>query len=575
MHHSHCILALVIVASLCACKRSNDPKQATQIELFVDVTADSGIDFVHVAAEQQNEFFMPRAIGSGAAFLDYDGDGQLDVYCLQNGGPDSHSVNRLYRQVDGKFTDVSPGSGLDLDGYGMGVAVGDINNDGKSDVVVTEYGQTRLLVNESVDAQPRFRDVSNSAGIENALWGTSTCFFDYDRDGWLDLLIVNYVSYDPTRWCAGRGATQEFCGPDAFPGQASRLYHNLGDIDGDEKGDAKFEDVTARSGFAKHEGPGLGVFCGDFDGDRWPDVFVAHDGQPNHLWINQTDGTFKEEAITRGLAYNSMGDSEADMGIGIGDVNGNGLFDVFVTHLTTETHTLWSQGPKGIFTDKTATSGIAKTKWRGTGFGTVLADLDNDGDLDMALANGRVRRISGETSAVRPGLSEFWTQYAERDQIVLNDGTGKFTDASEENPAVSKPAGVARGLACADFNNDGSLDLLITNIAGPPVLLQNTKANAGNWVLVKATDPQTNRDAIGAEVYLTAGGTTLMRWVNPGYSFLCSNDPRAHFGLGKLTTYDAIQVVWPDGAIESFSGGAANRQITLEKGTGQPAKISQ
>ena len=425
---------IVAVLSL-GCKQSTTaPKE----QLFADVTASSGLAFQHIPGEHEQEFFMPRSVGSGAAFLDFDSDGWLDIYCLQNGGPDSKLTNKLYRQTNGSFTDVTKGSGLDIDGFAMGTAVGDVNNDGRPDVVVTEYGRARLFINESTDGTPRFRDISAEAGVRNELWGTSTCFVDYDRDGWLDLVLVNYVNYDPTRWCAGRGGTQDYCGPDAFPGRATRLLHNLGDADGDGTGDASFEDVTVSSGFADHPGPGLGVFCADFDGDRWPDIFIANDGQPNHLWINQRDGTFKEEATTRGIGYNSMGDSEADMGIAIGDVNSDGFFDIFVTHLTTETHTLWKQGPRGIFIDKTATSGIASTAWRGTGFGTVMADLDNDGDMDLALANGRVTRVTGDAPEVPQDLDEFWTNYAERDQILLNDGHGKFTDASNENPAVSK-----------------------------------------------------------------------------------------------------------------------------------------
>ena len=568
--HSSAILAVV---GLCfaGCNKSTPEDN----QLFEDVTVKAGVDFKHIPGEHEQEFFMPRCVGSGAAFIDFDSDGWLDIYCIQNGGPDSGLTNKIYRQVDGKFTDVSSGSGIDVDGFAMGTAVGDVNNDGKPDLVVSEYGRARLFINETTAAQPKFRDVSQAAGVRNELWGTSTCFVDYDRDGWLDIVLVNYVNYDPTRWCAGRGGTQDYCGPDAFPGRATRLLHNQGDIDGDGIGDAKFEDVTVSSGFADHPAPGLGVFCADFDGDRWPDIFIANDGKPNHLWINQKDGTFKEEAITRGLGYNSMGDSEADMGIAIGDVNSDGMFDIFVTHLTTETHTLWSQGPRGIFIDKTATSGIAATAWRGTGFGTVMADLDNDGDMDLALANGRVTRTPGEPPKVAEGLDAFWKNYAERDQIILNDGKGMFIDASEQNLAVSQLAGVSRGMACADFNNDGALDLLITRVSGPPALLKNTKANSANWLQVRAVDPKLNRDAYGAEVYVRTGSRTLMRWVNPGYSYLCSNDPRAHFGLGADTEIAEIKIVWPDGSVEAFPGGKPNQQITVMKGEGTPITVDQ
>jgi hypothetical protein len=565
----HFVFGMLCVATIgCGQKSKNAPLNA-DADLFVDVTTDVGVDMKHVAGG--DDYFMPRSVGSGAAFLDFDDDGLLDILLLQNGGPNSGATHRLYRQdPSGKFVDSTAGSGLDVDGFAMGVAVGDINNDGKVDVLISEYGNARLFLNQSDSSGAKFVDITKPSGLSNSLWGTSCCIFDYDRDGWLDMLLVNYVSYDPSRWCADGGGRQEFCGPDAFNGRPSKLYRNLGDVDHHGVGDAKFEDVTVSSGLSDHPGPGLGVFCADFDGDRWPDIFVANDGKPNHLWINQTDGTFKEEAVSRGLGYNSMGDSEADMGIAIGDVSGDGFFDLFVTHLTTETHTLWSQGPRGIFVDRTATSGLASTKWRGTGFGTVMADLDNDGDLDLALANGSVL---GNSVHAKEG--DFWSRYAEQDQILLNDGNGKFLDASTENSSVSKVAGVSRGLACADFNNDGSLDLLFTKIAGPPALFKNVKQDSGNWLLVRAIDEKLNRDAYGAEVYVFVGDKTFMRWVNPGYSYLCSNDPRAHFGLGSATEVTEIKIVWPDGSVEAFPGVKVNQLVTIAKGQGKPITIDE
>jgi hypothetical protein len=244
------------------------------------------------------------------------------------------------------------------------------------------------------------------------------------------------------------------------------------------------------------------------------------------------------------------------------------MIDVFVTHLSDETHTLWTQGPRGIFTDRTATSGLTSTQWRGTGFGTVMMDVDNDGDLDLFLANGRVTRETGPLPELETGLPEFWHPYAQRDQVLLNQD-GRFVDASLENDALCRYAAVSRGMATADFNNDGRKDLLITHVASPPRLLLNACKNAGHWLTVRAIDPPLKRDAYGAEVYVEAGGKQWMRWINPGYSFLCSNDPRAHFGLGREAEVTAIRVVWPDGSEERFPGGSVDRQVTLRRGEGQ------
>jgi hypothetical protein len=503
--------------------------------------------------------------------FDYDDDGWLDVYLLQNAGPESKAVNRLFRQSGpGTFVDVTAGSGLDERGWGMGVAAGDVNNDGRVDLVVTEYGKARLFLNAGHGLRPRFVDVSAAAGMENPFWGTSTALVDYDRDGWLDLVLVNYVSYDPSRPCSGEDGRPDFCGPKAFPRRVTKLFRNLGP-GGDRAAEprtVRFEDRTIPSGLAARAGPGLGVFCADFDGDRWPDIFVANDGEPNHLWINQRDGTFKEDGAARGIAVNSMGMAEANMGVAIGDVNGDDLFDVFVTHLTTETHTLWMQQPRGAFQDRTVASRVPAAAWRGTGFGTVLLDADNDGHLDLAIANGRVKRPMSAPPSV-PRLDPFWQTYAERNQLLRGDGQGMFTDVSQANPALSGEAGVSRGLACADLDNDGGLDLLVTRIAAPVQLLKNVAPRRGHWLLVRAVDPRLSRDACGAEIHLRAGTRRWMRWANPGYSYLCSNDPRAHFGLGTADRYDRIEVVWPDGARERFPGGPADRQVVLRRGEGE------
>jgi hypothetical protein len=392
---------------------------------FEDVTEASGLDFVHDAGTR-GDYFMPQIMGSGAALFDYDNDGRLDLYLIHNGGPHGAKNHLFHQEKDGRFTDVSAGSGLAVAGFGMGVAVGDVNNDGWPDLLLTEYGGVRLFLN---NGNGTFTDVTQAAGLDNLLWAASACFLDYDRDGWLDLVVVNYVDYAPSRPCADASGKPDYCTPGAFAGSVTKLYRNRGP---EKRLSIRFEDVTLRAGLGHKPGPGLGVVCADFDGDRWPDLFVANDGRPNHLWINRHDGTFKEEAVPRGLGYNALGRAEANMGIALGDVNGDGLFDLFVTHLTEETNTLWVQGPRGQFQDRTGAAGLASPGWHGTGFGTVLADFNPDGAPDLAVTNGRVSRAKLRPAAERidGGLAPFWVPYAERNQLFTGDGRGRFRDVS-------------------------------------------------------------------------------------------------------------------------------------------------
>ena len=560
------LLAFVSLGAA-GCRKAESPAAAgepAEAAWFADVTEHAGLDFVHEAGPT-GHYFMPQMVGSGAALFDFDGDGLLDIYLLQNGGPKGPR-NRLFKQLpDGTFRDVSAGSGLDIAGHNMGVAVGDINNDGRPDVVVTQYGGLRLFLN---NGDGTFTDVTKEAGLDRALlWATSACFVDYDRDGWLDLVVVDYVQYDPKRWCAEGSSRQDFCGPNAFPGSVTKLFHNLGRGTGPHG--ICFQDVTLASGLGRQPGPGLGVFCADFDGDRWPDILIANDGKPNHLWINQHDGTFKEEALTRGVACNAMGRAEANMGIAVGDVDGDGLFDVYITHLNEETNTLWKQGPRGMFQDRTVGAALTRSVWRGTGFGTVLGDFDHDGALDLAVANGRVKRPRDGPDSAPAAPDQFWRVYGERNQLFRNEGGGRFRDMSAQNAAFCGTAAVWRGLACGDVFNDGCLDLLVTAVAAPARLYRNVAPKGGHWLTVRALDPALHRDAYGAEITVRAGKRHWLRWANPGYSYLCSNDPRAHFGLGPAERVDGIDVVWPDGSAETFPGCAADRALVLRKGDGE------
>ena len=507
---------------------------------FEDITAKSAINFVHNPGAT-GRYLVPEQMGSGAALLDFDNDGRLDIYLIQHSGT---TPNRLFQQQpDGTFKDVSPASGLDVAGFGTGVAAGDVNNDGKVDVLVTEYGAVKLFLN-----QGNGKFAATPAGLDNPRWATSAAFFDYNRDGWLDLVVANYLDYDPTQKCGDAKGNPEFCGPHGFPGLVTRLFKNRG---------GRFEDVTVVSGLARGRGPALGVLCADFDGDQWPDIFLADDGRPNRLLINKRDGTFNDEAAARGVALNSMGQTAGNMGVAIGDVDGNGLFDLFVTHLAEEYHSLWTQQPRGVFQDNFSGFGLAAQQWRGTGFGTALADFDLDGDLDLAFVNGRVKRGA-------PG-GDFWAPYAQRNQIFAND-SGRFRDISSVNSDFSGSPSVGRGLAVGDIDNDGDIDLLATSVSGPARLYRNAALRAGHWLTVRVTDPALGgRDAYGAEVVVEAAGRRHWRLANPAFSYLCSNDPRVHFGLGSATAFDAIDVLWPDGTKQSFPGGLADRFIHLQK----------
>ena len=537
---------------------------------FEDVTDKVGLNFVHDAGPT-GSYFLPQSMGSGAAFLDFDGDGRLDVYLIQNGGPNSHSVNRLFHQEpDGTFKDVTEKSGLGIAGYGMGVAVGDVNNDGLTDVLVTEFGRLRLFLNRG---DGRFEDVTTEAGLESSLWGTSAAFLDYDRDGRLDIIIANYVDYPPNSSCAQRPGMKDFCSPNALAHTSAKLFRNTGPRPGGERPAARvtFRDETVSSGLGALIAPGLGVAVADFDGDGWPDVFVANDARPNRLWINCRNGTFSDEAVARGVATTGTGRAMAGMGVAVGDIANVGRLDVFVTHLTSETNTLWRQRARGQFVDVTAEWGLLHTR-RGTGFGTVCADLDNDGFLDLAIVNGRVTR--GSPRAV-DGVPEFWAPYAERNQLLANTGSGRFIDISGRNAPLCGHRNVARGLVAGDFDNDGALDLLVTTIAGRARLYRNVAPNRGHWLKVRAIDPNLNRDAYGAEVTVVADNRTFFRVLSPAESYLCSAPSVLHFGLGTADRITRIEVKWPDGWREEFDGPTSDTTVKLLRGTGRASRRSE
>jgi hypothetical protein len=558
------VIVLFLPVLSTGCQRIPDSASAPAVESgpdwFEDVTDKWGLDFVHDAGPLDGTYPLPQTTGSGAALFDCDGDGRLDIYLLNNGGPKGRP-NQLYRQrKDGTFVNASKDSGLDFAGYCMGAAVGDINNDGRPDLLVTLVGSVRLFLNRGGG---KFRDITKEAGLDNPVWAASAAFFDYDRDGRLDLVVVNYVDFDPSWRCTSTRGQWDYCSPNVFPPTVSRLFHNEGAKDGVPI----FKDVTMSSGLGKVPGPGLGVYCADFDGDGWPDIFVANDGKPNHLWINRKNGTFTEEAVLRGLAYDGMGRAQAGMGVAFADVDGDGLLDVFVTHLTEEQHTLWKQGPRGLFSDRSRQARLSAPAWRSTGFGTALLDLDNDGWPDLVIANGRAARGPAVEAS---SLGEHWGPYGERNQVFANNGAGQFKDISLSNPDFCGRVNVARGLAVGDIDGDGGLDILLTTAGGRARLFRNKAADRGHWLSVRAVDRAGRRDALGAEVVVHTAARRQIRVLQTADSYLSASEAAVHFGLGKEERYEKIEVLWPDGTRERFEGGKADKVRRLRQGTGKP-----
>ncbi len=535
----------------CSSKPASTASTAVREDLFVEATDKLGIHF-QLDPGDTSDFYVPKVMGSGVAVFDADGDGRQDLLFLQNSGPTSNSKNKLYRQkTDGTFEDVSTGSGLDFAGHNMGVAIGDIDNDGLPDIVITQFPGVRIFRNLG---DFHFQDVTATCGVSNPHWGTSASFIDFDGDGRLDLFIANYIDFDRGHSC--ENSTQggrEFCGPSTATGVPAKLFRNLGGKD------IQFADVSMASNIGKSLSPGLGVYCADLTGDGWPDIFVTNDAKPNFLWVNQKNGTFAEEALPRGIAYNSMGQVAANMGIAVGDVNRDGLLDLYVTHLTTESNTLWLQNPPGYFKDRTIPTKVATTTWHGTGFGTLMSDFDCDGYVDIALVNGRVAR--GSTSDA--SLPQFWQNYGERNQILLNNA-GSFNDVSNDNPAFCHFGNVGRGLAVGDLNGDGFPDLVTTAIGSPARVFLNTAKSANHWLIVRALTPA-GAPAIGAEVRLKLEAGEQLRVIQPSESYLSSSQPDAFFGLGGVADFLEIRVRWPDGTIAMVAAGKGDRIITVRQ----------
>jgi hypothetical protein len=511
---------------------------------FTDVTTPSGIQFQHNSGAFGGKF-LPETLGSGCAFLDYDCDGWQDIL-LVNGAdwPDhkrSRTTLRLYRNNrDGTFSDVTAHAGLDVEIYGMGVAVGDYNNDGFPDVLITCVGQNRLFRNTG---KGTFVDVTNASGLgKREGFSTSAVWFDYDRDGLLDLFVCNYVKWSPEHdvFCSLDGKHKSYCTPEAYRGETCWLFHN--------RGNGTFEDVTASSGIFDSSCKSLGVALFDDQSDGWLDLLVANDTQPNKLYRNQRNGTFRDFAVEAGLAFSSEGKARAGMGVDVADFDNSGTPGVAITNFDNEMIGLYRASGKG-FEDVAAQSGVGVASRNSLGFGCAFLDVNLDGWLDFAVANGHidetVRNIRGNVG------------YAQPPQLFLNGGNGKFRDVAAEVGGGFDHPKVARGLAYGDFDRDGDLDLLITTNNGPAYLYRNDQIAGNRSIRFRLIGTKSNRDAIGATVRIFAGGLMQTRMVKGGSSYLSQSELPVTFGLERRDRADRVVIHWPSGRIEEFKSVAA------------------
>ncbi|MCZ6617268.1 MAG: VCBS repeat-containing protein, partial [Gammaproteobacteria bacterium] len=492
------LLLLVIICSIASSVGWTE-ERAVQ-PTFVDVTGSSGIGFLHDSGPT-DEYLLPEVMGSGVAVFDYDQDDDLDIYFV-GGLP---GTGRLYRRDDsGIFEDVTEQANLHNPGHGMGTALGDIDNDGDLDLYLTNLEGDRLQRN---NGDGTFTDVTAIAGIEADTWSSSATFCDIDGDGFLDLFVATYVMPDKHQVCSTETGGADYCPPNVYPSQPDRLYRN--------EGDGTFVDISTTSGIGRVINPALGVVCSDFNRDGRVDIFVANDGAANFLWINQGDGTFVERGMLWGVATNLFGESQAGMGIALGDVNGDAALDIFLTHVDQESNTLYTSTRDGAMMDGTIRSKLGPVSVPYTGFGTAFLDMDHDGDLDLAVANGRVRKPV-ETSRAGPSNTQkstgesFTWLYGESNLLLENSGQGKFHNVCAASFSCAEKS-VSRGLIAADLDRDGDLDLLLSNSNGPARIFENRVPKQGRWLQLRLSDPRIGRDAIGAVVRARVGERWLVR----------------------------------------------------------------
>lgn len=567
MTRAFVVMAAVAIGGVVACgggPPSPPPSAATpgaaasaSPPWFADEAAARGVTLRHRSGHEAGRYRLPEIMGGGAALFDMDGDGDLDALLVQSGvlgGPDSGPRHRLYRNDGtGRFDDVTAGSGVDVAGYGMGVASGDYDGDGDPDLYLTNLGTNVLLRN---DGGGRFTDVTAAAGVAGGGWSTSAAFVDVDGDGWLDLFVTRYLAWAPDRerQCFSLTGVADYCSPKNYAAPTTDLLFR-------NTGRGAFTDASAAAGLTTARGNGLGVVADDVDGDGRVDLFVANDGTPNHLWMNQGGGRFVEDALARGVAIDQDGAPKAGMGVHAADVDGDGDNDLLVMNLDTEADSYFRNDGR-FFVDATSSVGLRVVSRRFTRFGMALLDFDNDGRLDLYEANGRVG-LQGETFADDP--------YAEPNLLLRGvDGPG-FAEVLPRGGTAAPIVRTSRAAAFGDIDGDGGLDILVANRDEAPTLLRNVVARRGHWWQAWVKDAR-GSDAVGARLAIHAGGRTLRRDVRTAYSYLAANDPRVHVGLGTATHVEAIDVHWPDGVTERFGPFDADRIVTLRRGGGTVAQ---
>ncbi len=539
---------------------------------LVDVTKRSGIDFKQSHGGSGERYYV-ETVGSGVGLIDFDDDGLLDIYLL-NGAPlpgykDKLPItNALYRNLGAlRFAKVPNAAGLIDSNYGMGVAVGDFDNDGDQDIFISNFGPNKLYRNDD----GHFADVTSKAKIGDNNFATSCTFLDYDRDGWLDLYVANYVNFTIENHIpCGLGKTniRAYCHPDIYDGVPDKLYHN--------NRDGTFTDVSEEAGISNDNGKGLGVSLSDYDNDGDIDIYVANDKTPNNLWQNNGDGTFKDVALLAGVGFSGEGLVEAGMGSDFGDYDNNGLTDLFVTNFSYETNTLYHNEGNGFFTDATLRTGLGMPSFIFLGFATKFLDFDNDGRLDILIGNGHVL---DNVAIFKENVT-----YAEPSQLFWNRGNGSFLEITAQVGADLQTPRVARAAAFGDLDNDGDLDVIMTYSNESVVLYENRpplsnptngpidSSNFNHWILIKVEgnlQNDSNRDGIGAHISLKCQGVTQLREISTAGSYLASNDIRAHFGLGDCSVIEEMEISWPSGKKETFTRINANQILLIREGLGK------